>query len=91
MFHNLATLEENPTLLHANNKGPDQPAHSLSLISASVVGSLESKVSELYICKISVLNLVFVAEQAGLKLSTWFQTRKTGFLVMRPKYYKFLC
>ena len=34
--------EMNPTLLHAKNKGADQPAHLCSLVRAFVIQSLES-------------------------------------------------
>ena len=38
---------ENLHLLHAYNKGADQPAHLRSLISAFVIGNLESVISKL--------------------------------------------
>ena len=41
-------------LLNANNKGADQPAHPLSLISAFVIYSLESTTVEVAICQISL-------------------------------------
>ena len=65
---------------YANNKGADQPAHPRSLISAFIVHCLDSIISLLAIAKISRLNVVSVAEQAGLSL-TWSQPPKTGFLV----------
>ena len=65
---------------YANNKGADQPAHPRSLTSAFIVCCLDSIVSILAISIISRLQLVSVAEQAGLSL-TWSQTSKTGFLV----------
>ena len=37
-----APLQENLTLLNANNKGVDQPAHPCSLISGFVIRLLES-------------------------------------------------
>ena len=67
------------------NKGADQPAHSCSLISAFAVHCLDSVIPLLAIDEISRLQLVSVAEQAGLSL-TWSQIPKTGFLVMRLKY-----
>ena len=65
---------------YANNKGADQPAPPRSLISASVVRSLDSIIPFLAIAEISRLKLVSVAEQAGLSL-TWSQTPKIGILV----------
>ena len=37
-----AAMGENLTLLHANSKGADQPAHLHSLISTIVIGFLQS-------------------------------------------------
>ena len=70
------------TLLHALNKGADQPAHLCSLISAFEIHYLYLLV-KLAPCKITIFKLVSVAEQAGLSL-TWSETLKTGFLVSRP-------
>ena len=56
-------------LLHANNKGVDQPAHMRSLVSALVIRYLESIIVNLASAKKSRILLVAVAEQAGLKLS----------------------
>ena len=67
---------------YANNKGADQSAHPHSLISAFLVHCLDSIIPLLVIAKIARLQLVSVAEQAGLSL-TWSQTPKTGFLVTR--------
>ena len=61
----------------ANNKGSDQPAHLHSLISAFVICLLDSVVS-----KISFLQVVSVAEQAGLGMA-YTETPKTGFLMSR--------
>ena len=36
-------MPENLSLLHANNKGADQPAHQRSLISTFVIESLPAK------------------------------------------------
>ena len=41
-----ALSQESLTLLHANNKGVDQPAHPHSLISALVIRSLTSMIAE---------------------------------------------
>ena len=61
-------MQEKLTLLHANNKDQDQPAHSHSLISTFVIRYLESIKVQLAQCKISIFQLVFVAEQASLAL-----------------------
>ena len=66
----------------ANNKGSDQPAHPCSLISAFVIRLLDSIVSKLAASKISFLQVVSVAEQAGLGM-TFSETLKTGFLVWK--------
>ena len=65
-----------------NNKGADQPARPCRLISAFVVCSLDSIISIDVILKVSRLQLVSVAEEAGLSL-TWSLTPKTGFLMIR--------
>ena len=41
-------------MLHAKNKGADQPAHSRTLISAVVIRYLESKGSNLAPCEIAI-------------------------------------
>ena len=66
---------------YANNKGTDQPAHSRSLISTFVVRCLDGIIPLLAIAEISSLQLVSVAEQAGLS-RTLSKPPKTGFLVM---------
>ena len=58
---------------YANNKGADQPAHPLSLISAFVVHCLSSVIFLYSIAEISRLKLTSVAAQAGLCL-TWSET-----------------
>ena len=83
ILYNMDQMRENLILLYANNKGADQPAHALSLISVFAVCSLQSLISKLASGKISVFQLVSVAEQAGLRL-TRLQTPKTGFLASRP-------
>ena len=45
VYINWALKQENLLLLHANNKGADQPEHKRSLI-------IESKVSELSTCNV---------------------------------------
>ena len=57
---------------YANNKSADQPAHLCGLISAFVVCCLASIISILAKSKISRLQLVSEAEQAGLS-HTWSQ------------------
>ena len=66
----------------ANNKGSDQPAHPCSLISAFVIPLLDSIVSKLARSKISFLQVVSVAEQAGLGVA-FSETPKTGFLMSK--------
>ena len=67
---------------------PDQPAHLCSLASAFVFYYLESTVVKLAPCKLSMFQLVSVAEQAGLNMRL-SGTPKTGFLMMRPVFCKF--
>ena len=69
-----------PVLPYANNKGTDQPVHPRSLISAFVVRFLDSIIPLVSISIISSLQLVSIAEQAGLSL-TLSQTPNIGFLV----------
>ena len=63
---------------YANNKGADQPAHPRSLISAFIVGCLDSVMSLVSVTKISSLMLASVAEQASLSL-TWTETPEDTF------------
>ena len=65
-------------MLYANNKGADQPAHLRSPISIFVVYCLDSIVPLLAKSKISKLQLVSVAVQAGLSL-TRIHTSKDRF------------
>ena len=37
VYHKCASIRENQTLLQANNKGEDQPAHKCSHISSSII------------------------------------------------------
>ena len=67
---------------YANNKGADQPAHPRSLISTFVVRCLDTLIPILAQSKLSRLQLISEAEQAGLSLTST-QTPKTGFLVTR--------
>ena len=66
-----------------NNKGADQPALPHSLVSTFVICFLKSTISKLATSAISNLELVPVAEQAGLNLIL-SETLKTGFVAMRP-------
>ena len=50
-----ASSRENQILLHAKNKGADQPAHLCSLISTFVIRSLPNTMAKLATCKISKL------------------------------------
>ena len=75
------------TFLHANNKGADQTAHMRSLISAFVIRYLEGIEFKLPLFKISIFELVSVADEAGLS-PTWAGTHKLGFLASKPKYEK---
>ena len=74
-----------PIMPYANNKGADQPAHPLRLISTFVVHFLDSIIPLVSTSEISSLNLASVAVQAGLGF-TGSQTPKTGFLMTRLKY-----
>ena len=46
---------ENFTLLHAKNKGADQPVHAGSLICTLVIHSLDSVIAKQAMCKVSVI------------------------------------
>ena len=70
------------TLVYANNKSADQPAHPSSLINTFVVHCLDSITSLVSILAISSLYLASEAEQTGLSLP-WSQTPKTGFLATK--------
>ena len=72
------------SLVFANNKGADQPAHPHILINAFVIHLLESIISKLDTSEISIFLLVSVAELVGLCM-TWSETPKTAFLEMRPR------
>ena len=54
----------------ANNKGADQSVHLHSTISTFNINFLESTISKLSTREISVLWPVFVAEQAGLSMTS---------------------
>ena len=79
-YYNWATSWENLFLPCANNKGTDQPAHLCSLISIFVIHCPDSIIPPFSISKISSLQLVTVAAQAGLSLSS-SRTPKTCFLM----------
>ena len=79
----LAVTQENLSLVHANNKGPDQPAHLRSLISAYVIRFPPSMISILTSYIVSSFYLVSVSEQAGLGM-TWSESLKTGFVAQDP-------
>ena len=64
-------------------------AHPHSLISTFVVRCLHSIIPRLALAEISRLYLVSEAEQTGSSL-TWSKTPKTGFLVTRLKYQRYL-
>ena len=63
----------------------DQPVHLHSLISAFAICSLESIITKIATCKISIFKLVSIAVQASLSLN-WSQIGKAGVLVRRPNY-----
>ena len=52
-----------------NIKGTDKPVHPHSLISTLVIPLFESIILKLASCEISIFQLVFVAEQAGLGMA----------------------
>ena len=66
-----------------NNTGADQPTRPRSLISAFVIGLLESIISRLATYEILTFRVVFVAEQTSLNL-TLSETPKTGFAASQP-------
>ena len=82
-----ATSWENLFFPYVNNKDSDQPAHPRGLISIFVIPCLDNITPPFAISKISSLQLVTVAAQAGLSL-TWSQTPKNGFLMMRLTLYR---
>ena len=78
-------MRENLSSVFANHTGADQPVHLhlRSLISAFVIHLLESIISKLATCKVSIFQLVSVAEQTVLSL-TRLESRKTDFPASRP-------
>ena len=66
-----------------NDKDTDQPAHQRSLISAFGIRLLENIITRLATSEISIFELVSVAEQSGLNLTS-SKTLKTGFLISWP-------
>ena len=75
----LLRREKPLTVLYANNKGADQPAHVRSLVSAFVCHSIETMMTPL---KTQTFNLLSVAGQASFNL-TWLETPEKGFLTPR--------
>ena len=73
-----ASAQENLSSGFVNNKGADQPAHLLSLISAFVIHYLKSIVVKLASRKISTFYLGSVAEETCLCLAL-SETPKTRF------------
>ena len=61
------------------NKGEAQSVHHCRLTSAFIVCFLYNICTGIY--KITILYLVFVGEQVGVRY-TWVQTMKTDFLIM---------
>ena len=74
----------------AINTAADQPAHPRSLISVFVIHYLESIICKLAIGKISIIQLVSVAEETGLKLAST-ETPKTGFIASRTICCRLIC
>ena len=75
-------------LCHANNKGADQPAHLCSLISTFVVPCLDRIIPIVSQAKISRLQPVFVAKQAGL-CHTWRQPLEDRFSLDLAQFYPY--
>ena len=73
---------ENLSSEFANNKGADHPGHLRSLISDTVIHSLESYIYKLATSKISTYLTVSVAEQACFSM-TWSVLLNVGFLATR--------
>ena len=63
-----APSRETLIMMHANNKGTDQPAHRRTLISALAISYLESVFVKLASCKVSLFYVFFVAEEVCLSL-----------------------
>ena len=66
---------ENMSLVFSKNKGLDQPAHPCSPIGAFVIRLFEGIISKHFTSEISIVQLVYVAEQACLSM-TWSETLK---------------
>ena len=58
-------FSRNLGLLHANNKGADQPAPPHSLISAVVIRSLERILTKFAPCKVSIVSVAHRGSPAG--------------------------
>ena len=67
-----------PVFAICEQKGANQPAHPLSLISAFIICCFDSIIPLVSISEISGIYLDSEDEQAGLSL-TWPQAPKTGF------------
>ena len=64
----MGLLANKMTLLHANNKDADLPAHPCNLIGIFVMRFLESIMAAFATCKDLIFQLVSVSEQTGLSL-----------------------
>ena len=64
----MGLVAKKKTLLHANNKDADLPAHPCSLIGIFVMRFLESIMAAFATCKDLIFQLVSVSEQTGLSL-----------------------
>ena len=85
LAHKWASMRENLSSGFAYNKGADQPALPRRLIIAFVIPFLESIIFKRATGKISIIQLVSVAEETGLSLAL-SETPKTSFVATRPKY-----
>ena len=70
------------SLVFANNKGADQPAHQHRLISAFVIHLMECILSKFATSEFTIFYQVSVADKTGLNL-TLSEAQKTGFAVSR--------
>ena len=78
-FWGLRTTKAQPSLRTRAN----QHAHPCSLISAFVIHLLENIISKLALSEILLFQLIFVAEEAGLNLTS-SETPKTGLSCHSP-------
>ena len=77
----MGLVARKPVFGGLRNKGADQPAHLCRMISPFVIHFLESIISKLATIKISIFQLVSIAEENCL---TQMQTARTGFVVSWP-------